>query len=315
MDISSPQRSVSVLIVNYNTRQRTIECLESVVEQRIAELEIVVVDNGSEDGSAESIAAAFPDVIVDAAGENLGFARGVNRAASLSSGEFVLLLNPDTSVLPGSIEALVNFAVDHPRFGVYGGRTLHPDGTVDPRSCWAAPTLWSLFCFASLASTIFSRSALFDPESLGKWQRDTIREVPIVTGCLLLMRRDAFDKMGGMDERYFLYGEDAEFSLRAAEHGHRPVLVPQAAIVHDVGVSTSSSGRKMSLVMAGKTTLLRHRWSPLRRRIGLLFLITGVAVRAALEHRPGAGKSWTAVWRARADWLCGYPAAKSALFR
>ena len=102
----------------------------------------------------------------------------------------MLLLNPDVVVLPGAVDALLAFARQHPEHGVYGGRTLRPDGTTDPSSCWGAMSLWSLTCFAHRPEHPVPPLALFDPESLGRWERDTVREVPIVTGCLLLVARE-----------------------------------------------------------------------------------------------------------------------------
>lgn len=308
--------TVSVVIVNFNTRERTLECLRSLVDQSIEGLDIVLVDNGSMDGSAEAVRAACPAVTVIEAHENLGFARGVNRGVAASTGEYVLLLNPDTTVLPGSLESLVRFAVEHPEHGVYGGRTLRPDGRLDPSSCWGAPTLWSLFCFATGLSTLLKGSGVFDPESLGRWQRDTVKEVAIVTGCLLLVRRDVWHGIGGMDELFFLYGEDAEFSLRAARLGHRPVIVPSATIIHDVGTSTASGGRKLCMVMAGKVTLARRQRGAIAARIAVAMLLVGTALRAALENLPRArGRStWSTAWSRRDDWRCGYPLAETTLF-
>ena len=252
--------------------------------------------------------------MVNEAGENLGFAKGVNRGVIDSTGEYVLLLNPDTIVYEGSFAKLLAFAKAHPEYGVYGGRTLHRDGSVDKKSCWGAPTLWSLTCFALGLSTAFRGSRIFDPESLGHWQRDTVREVAIVTGCLLLMRRAQWDELGGMDEVFFLYGEDAEFSIRAARHGLRPVIVPDAIILHDVGGSTSNSGNRMSMVMAGKTTMLRRSWSTTRARIGIGLLQMGAWLRSTLERLLGRRGVWSVVWARRTDWVPGYPAARATLF-
>ena len=244
------------------------------------------------------------------AGANLGFAAGVNLGVANSTSPLVVLLNPDTEVLPGAIDALVAFARTHPEHGLYGGRTLRPDGTTDPSSCWGEMTLWSLTSFALGLSTVFKRSRFFDPESLGAWERDSVREVPIITGCLLLASREDWDLLDGMDERFFLYGEDADFSRRARERGLRPVVVPEATIVHAVGGSTASSGRKMCMVMAGKATFLHTSWRPLPRTIGL----------ALLQIGPGrALRRCAATWgRATCgdatDWRAGYPAAKAALF-
>ncbi len=307
--------TVDVIIVNYNTRDRTLECISSVLQQNLPGHRVVLVDNGSTDGSVEAIAAAHPEVLLVDVGENVGFARGVNRGVDAGDGEFVLLLNPDATAFPGSLEALLRFATEHPEHGIYGGRTVREDGTLDPSSCWGAPTLWSLLCFAGGLSTVFRGSELFDPESLGGWRRDSVREVPIVTGCLLLARRRDWELLGGMDERFFLYGEDAEFSARAWKRGFRPVIVPDAVIQHDVGGSTGSSGRKMAMVMAGKVTYLWAVWPTILAVIGILLLQAGSGVRGLLEIATRSRKrTWRDVWGLRASWRRGYPVAERALF-
>ena len=307
---------LSVVVVNYNTRQATSACLRSVLQASPSvDLELIVVDNGSTDGSAAAFREGFPAATVIDAGENLGFARGVNRGAQAASGEWLLLLNPDTLTLPGSLRALLQFADANPEYGVLGGRTLRPDGSVDPSSCWGAPTLWSLTMFATMLSTAFKRSPVFDPESLGHWQRDSVREVPIITGCLLLVRLADWERLGGMDEDYFLYGEDAEFSMRAGRAGLRRVVVPDAVIVHEVGGSSDAGGEKGCMVMAGKVTHLRKTWTPLRAAVGVRLLLAGVAVRAALEAVTRRSRApWSVVWRRRADWYEGYPRAEETLF-
>jgi N-acetylglucosaminyl-diphospho-decaprenol L-rhamnosyltransferase len=308
--------ALAVIVVSYNTRDRTLACLRSVLAHPTGEpTELVLVDNDSRDGTAEAVEAELPGVRVVRSGGNLGFARGVNLGVEHSDAEFVLLLNPDTVVLPGSLGALLAFARAHPGNGVYGGRTLREDGTVDPSSCWGAPTLWSLACFATGLSTALPHRRLTDPESLGGWRRDTVREVPVVTGCLLLIRRSDFERVGRLDERFFLYGEDAEFSMRAARHGLRPVIVPEATIVHAVGASTGARGPKMNMVMAGKVTMLRAGWSPARARVGVGLLLAGVRLRSLLETVAGRGdRMWTHVWINRARWLPGYPEARRTLF-
>jgi GT2 family glycosyltransferase len=306
---------VTVVIVNYETRDDTIACVASVLEHagRLEE-QVVVVDNGSRDGSAAALRAAHPGIDVIEAGENLGFARAVNRGVSIARGEFVLLLNPDAVMLENSLPRLIAFARENPQYGIVGGRTLREDLTLEPSSCWGAPTLWSLSMYATMLSTVFRRSRLFDPESLGSWRRDTIREVPIITGCLLLIRRDDFVELGGMDEDFFLYGEDAEFSMRAAARGMARVVYPPAAIIHTVGGSSAGSS-KGSMVLAGKVTYLEKTWPPRRAAVGVLLLKTGVAVRATLETLTRrANRPWTTVWRRRADWASGYPHAEAALF-
>jgi GT2 family glycosyltransferase len=308
--------SLAIVVVSYNTRERTLACLRSALaEPAGVPTELILVDNGSADGSADAVERELPEVTVVRSGSNLGFARAVNLGVARSNADYVLLLNPDTVVLPGSLRALLDFAVAHPQHGVYGGRTLREDGSLDPSSCWGAPSLWSLSMFALGLSTAFSRSRVFDPESLGRWQRDTVREVPIVTGCLLLIRRETFIVLGGMDSRFFLYGEDAEFSLRAARSGLRPVIVPAATIIHAVGASTGARGPKMNMVMAGKVTMLRASWSARRARVGVRLLLVGAFLRSRLEALTGRrDRMWTHVWRSRVRWLPGYPVAEQTLF-
>jgi N-acetylglucosaminyl-diphospho-decaprenol L-rhamnosyltransferase len=139
--------------------------------------------------------------------------------------------------------------------------------------------------------------------------------VPVVTGCLLLVPRETFLEIGGMDERFFLYGEDAEFSIRAARHGLRPVIVPAATIIHAVGASTGARGPKMSMVMAGKVTMYRSIWSPGRARIAVALTFVGVWLRSRLEAAANRGdRMWTHVWQTRERWLPGYPEAERTLF-
>jgi N-acetylglucosaminyl-diphospho-decaprenol L-rhamnosyltransferase len=316
--VASPRTrppKLSCIIVNYNTREQTTEFLASLAPE-VEPLggEIIVIDNGSVDGSAASFRSIFPTVKVVEANANLGFAKAVNVGARQARGQYLLLLNPDMVARPGSVAAIVGFADEQPDYGIYGGRTVRSDGSLEPSSCWAAPTLWSLLMFATMLSTILKHSAVFDPESMGRWQRDTVREVEIVTGCLMLIRRELFWQVGGMDETYFLYGEDAEFSLRCRQQGWRAVIVPTAEMVHEVGGSTGASGTKTSMVLAGKVTMLRKVWPRTKGAAGIRLLVAGVAFRAGLERllrRPGP---WTHAWQRRTDWRIGYPGARRTLF-
>jgi N-acetylglucosaminyl-diphospho-decaprenol L-rhamnosyltransferase len=311
---------VSILLVTYRCREAARDCLRSIAENAHIDHELVVVDNASQDGTVEMVQSEFPDARLVALPENIGFAAGVNRAAAEASGEYLLLLNPDTLVHPGAVKNLVAFAQAHPEHGVYGGRTLDPDGRVNPGSCWGAPSLWSLFCFATALSTIFKRNRVFDPESLGGWQRDTVREVDIVTGCLMLVPRALWAELGGFDTRFFMYGEDADLAFRARALGYRPAITPGAVITHEIGVSSATREDKLILLFRGKATLLRKHWPTFRRRVGLRLLVAGVGLRAleaSLLRRWRAASGlrasfWPGVWRSRFDWTQGYAASRSA---
>ncbi|HET9052117.1 MAG TPA: glycosyltransferase family 2 protein, partial [Candidatus Dormibacteraeota bacterium] len=308
---------VTIVVVAYNTEDWCRACLRSVFDEtRGVDFEVVVVDNASADGTVAMIRREFPAVRLIAETENTGFARAVNRAAATSTGRHLLLLNPDCIVQGGALQRLVTFADAHPGHGVYGGRTLRTDGALEPSSCWGAQSPWSLFCFATGLSTVMRGSRLFDPESLGGWRRDSVREVGVVTGCLLLVPRTVWDSLGGFDPDFFMYGEDADLCIRAARRGWRPVITPAATVTHATGQS-SPRPERVVLVMKSRATLLRKHWQQPRRGFGLAMLLAGVSLRAAgsaaLEALSGRAHphqaTWRRVWRARRDWFAGFPSA------
>ncbi len=303
---------VAVIIVSYNSAGHLGACLESIFAQsRRVRFEVIVLDNASRDHSADLVRTRFPAVRLLTPGCNLGFAAGVNLAARHATADYLLLLNPDTVLLDEALDAIVEFARSSPHHGLYGARTFTPEGRVEPSSCWGLPTLWSLAMFATGLSSLARRHSLFDPESLGKWPRDTVREVGIISGCCLLVARPVWEKLGGFDERFFMYGEDADLAMRARRSGFRPVICPDARLIHEVGQSSTPAG-KLLLLFRGKATLLRTHWQGLRRLAGLGLLLAGVAVRAVgtqLAHiiqSKTEPTRWLVVWRQRAEWIHGY---------
>ncbi len=173
--------------------------------------------------------------------------------------------------------------------------------------------------FGTGLNMLARQNRFLDPESLGKWPRDTVREVGIITGCFLLVEREVWTKLNGMDERYFLYGEDADFSKRAALAGYRPVIVPQARIVHEIGQSSATPAHKMLMLFRGKACFIRTHYKGIKLKLALFLLLTGVALRAVLvtiRHvgvpKDAASNNWAAVWSARKNWINGFPAQKPA---
>lgn len=303
---------LSILIVSYNTREVTLDCLRSLFAHPPAvPFEVLVLDNASGDGSAEAIAAAFPQVQLIAHPENSGFAGGNNLAAERATGRRLLLLNPDTIVLPGSLDALWRFAERQPQRGIWGGRTLFEDGSLNPTSCWARITPWSLFCSAAGLTYLFPRSNLFNSESYGGWARNSEREVDIVTGCFLLIDAALWRRLGGFDRTFYMYAEEADLCLRAGKLGYRPAVTPEAEIVHLGGRSEASHIEKTIKTTRGRVTLIRKHWPAWQRAIGLtLFrawaLSRALGSRVARDRRGGGSDKWQAIWGRRSEWLRGY---------
>jgi len=303
---------VSIIVVSYNTREMTAFSVGSVLaETAISSYELVVLDNASTDCSADEIAGRFPEVRVIASSKNLGFAAGNNVAAREAEGEYLLLLNPDTVVLDGAIDKLVAFAEAHPDAGIYGGRTVFADGSLNPSSVWAKPTVWNAFCRAVGLSAVMKRSPLFNGDSYGGWDRDTVREVDIVSGCFLLIRRELWDKLGGFDTSYFMYGEDWDLCLRAKALGYRCLFCPEAEIVHYGGASEKVRADKLVRLFETKCRLYRQHWGPLQARILIALLkvwvirswaTNAVANVFTKRRRVDEAKAWRDVWVRREEW-------------
>ncbi len=308
---------VSIIVVSYRTRELTLECLRSIARQtKSVSYELLVLDNASDDGSAAAIAAEFPHIGLMARSDNVGFARANNIAAETAKGRYLLLLNPDTIVLDGAIDRLLAFAKARPEALIWGGRTLYADHSLNPTSCWRRMTLWNVFCRTSGLSGIFPSSQVFNAESYGRWDRSTVREVDIVTGCFLLIERSFWGRLGGFDARFFMYGEEADLCLRAAKLGARPAVTPQATIVHYGGASEKVRSEMMIKLLAGKAELIKRHWSPGTQSLGLALLslwpwtravALGLAGRVlAKQTLADQAATWRAIWSARARWRHGW---------
>ena len=302
--------AVTILVVSYNTRDMTMACLASVIaETRALPYEIIVVDNASDDGSAEAIATLGDRVRLLALRENIGFARANNLAAREARGHLLLLLNPDTVVLDGAIDRLAGFANANPAAGIWGGRTLFGDKRLDPTSVWAKMTPWSLACRAFGLDVALPNSALFNAEGLGGWDRDSIARVDIVCGCLMMIRRELWETLGGFDRAFFMYGEEADLCLRAAKLGARPLFTPTATIIHYGGASERTQAGKVEKLFRAKVTLMRRHWSFRSRVLGQGLLLTWAATRllaASATGRASQTSMWREVWQRREMWLAGW---------
>jgi N-acetylglucosaminyl-diphospho-decaprenol L-rhamnosyltransferase len=232
---------LAVVIVNHNAGAYLLRCLRSVqARSGGAELEVVVVDNGSTDGSAEEAAAAFPQVRLIRC-ENRGFAAGVNVGIRATSAPFVLVLNPDAEIASGTLAELVRLAEERPRAGAIGPMIRNPDGTVYP-SGRLVPGLVTAVGHAFLGP-VWPGNPFTRRYHLADWDRTTERRVDWISGAAFLLRRTALEEVGPLDERFFLYAEEVDLFKRLREAGWEIVFTPTLEVVHEQGVSTGRSRR------------------------------------------------------------------------
>ena len=317
---SSVPVDVSIIVVSYNTRQMTLECLRSIVaETPRIEYEVLVIDNCSTDGSFEAVHDEFgddPRFHLVQAETNLGFAGGNNVLAESAKGRFLLLLNPDTVVLNGAIEKLHAFAMRHLSNRIWGGRTIFDDGSLNPGSCWGPYTVWSEFCAAVGLRGAFPKSTLFHPRAYGNWQRDTVREVGVVTGCFLLITSDDWKLLGGFDPEFFMYGEETDLCMRGIKQGMKPIVTPDAEIVHHGGASENIKVDKYVRLFDAQVRLFRRHCSQAKFRVMFFLMTIGVFGRAVLvtNARRVLGRPleslWQELWERRSEWTKG--ASRSA---
>ena len=255
-DPGVPSAEVSVVIVSHNTRELLGRCLRDVLAQEGVALQVIVVDNASSDGSRELIREQFPDLELVLLPENAGFARAGNVAFGLCRSEYVLLLNSDAFMHPGSLHALVETARRHPRAGAIGPRLLNPDGTLQ-RSAWPFPHAGRLLIEAFGAHRLLHRLRLL--EDFGRWAHDDERSVDFLIGACLLLRAEMLTQVGGFDESFWLYGEEADLQRRARSYGWSGILAPEATVTHLGGASSASPDTRLRHLYAGQRRfLLKH---------------------------------------------------------
>lgn len=232
---------VSFVIVSWNAREFLRQCLASITADACRfPFEVVVVDNASRDGSAAMVAENFPEVKLIRSEENLGFAKGNNLGMSVSTGRFLCLINSDVKLLPGCVSGLVDYLEGNPEVGMIAPRILGSDGALQ-RSRRGFPTLWNMFCRAIALDTLFPRAGLFCGYEMTHVDDRRIANAEVLSGCFWMIRRAALERVGGLDEGFFMYAEDTDWCLRFRKHGLRTVYFPDVEAIHYGGASSSNS--------------------------------------------------------------------------
>ncbi len=230
---------LSVIIVNYNVKHFLEQCLHSVYKAaKGIETEIFVVDNNSVDGSAQLIREKFPNLNFIENRENVGFSRANNQAIRIAKGEFILLLNPDTVVEEDTFLKVTAFMENHPDAGGLGVKMIDGKGTFLPESKRGLPTPWVAFYKMFGISKLFPNSRKFGKYHLSYLNENEIHEVEVLAGAFMLLRKTALDKVGLLDETFFMYGEDIDLSYRITQGGFKNYYFPETTIIHYKGEST-----------------------------------------------------------------------------
>lgn len=244
---------LSVVIVSYNTKELLAGCLKSVkIAAKNLEAEVFVVDNNSHDGSAQMVKKDFPWVKLMENADNLGFSKANNQAIKKARGKYVLILNPDTRVLPDTFTKMIKFMDKNPQVGVATCRVEFPNGNLDVDCRRHFPTPWRSFCHFSGLSKLFKGSKIFDQYNYGYLPNKNEHEVDACVGAFMIVPKQAIKKVGVFDEDFFFYGEDLDWCWRFKEAGYKIVYTPITKIIHYKGASSGIKESSRQLTKATK---------------------------------------------------------------
>lgn len=233
---------LSVVIVNYNVKYFLEHCLYSVQNAiKNIDAEVFIVDNNSVDGSVQMLKKKFPCFYLIENKDNVGFAKANNQAMRLAKGEYILLLNPDTVVEEDTFSKCIDFMDAHPDCGGLGIKMIDGHGKILKESKRGFPTPWASFCKMSGLTSLFPHSKRFAQYYMGHLSYEETHIVDILAGAYMMMRKECLDKIGLLDEDFFMYGEDIDLSYRITLGGYRNYYFPEAKIIHYKGESTKKA--------------------------------------------------------------------------
>lgn len=247
---------LSIIIVTWNSRACLVDCLRSI-EAAGSEYSILVVDNHSSDGTVEELQQEFPDVSVIANRSNLGFAAANNQGLRAAESRYTMLLNPDTIVHPGALGAMVRFMDEHPAVWAAGPAMFNRDGSRQQTGV-RFPDNWNILCEALFLDRVFPQSRVFGRHKELFEEMSGPRAVDYVQGACLIVRREVFEKLGGLDETFFMYFEETDWCYRMKKQGGEVYLVPGAEVTH-LGGGDIGHYDKRRLVYYHQSLLLFYR--------------------------------------------------------
>ena len=233
---------LSIIIVNYNVKEFLQNLLHSISKASEGlSYEVIVVDNASDDGSVELLKEKFADVKLISNKKNLGFSKANNQGLTLAHGKYFLLLNPDTLLREDTLQKMIEFFESKADAGMAGCKILNPDGTLQLACRRSFPGPWTSFCKVTGLSSIFPKSKIFARYNLTYLDENQTYEVDAISGSFMMLRKEVYEKVGGLDEQFFMYGEDLDLCYRIQKVGYKVYYVHNTQIIHYKGESTKRS--------------------------------------------------------------------------
>ena len=292
---------VSIIIVNYNVKYFLEQCLCSVkkaiqclaVEKTIehdcetqtltdVNAEVFVVDNNSSDGSIQYLQMRFPFVHFISNKENTGFAKANNQAMRMSSGEYILFLNPDTVIPENFFSRVIQCMGKNQRIGALGVHMIDGTGKFLNESKRGFPTTWAAFCKLSGITALFPTSKLFATYYLGHLSPNTSHQVDALSGACMMIKKNVLEKCGGFDERYFMYAEDIDMSFQIQKSGNINYYLADVSIIHFKGESTVKDNRYVKLFYKAMIQFAQKHYTGITGTVYVQFLKVAIWFRALL---------------------------------
>lgn len=273
--------TLSIVIVNYNVKYFLEQCLLSIVESKTnLSIQIYVVDNNSQDGSLEYLRPKFPQVTFIANSDNPGFSKANNQVLKYVTGDYILILNPDTLLAEDTLETVTTFLEQNPEAGACGVKMIDGSGKFLRESKRGFPSLWTSFCKTSGLTALFPNSKKFGRYHLHYLSENEIHEVDILSGAFIMLKKEVLDKVGLFDEAFFMYGEDIDFSHRIVQAGYKNYYLPNP-IIHYKGESTKEDMKYVKIFYEAMYIFVK-KYYPNHGFIYKGFITLGILTRASL---------------------------------